>query len=359
MARPRRILLAQTSFLGDVILTTPLARRLRQGFPESEVWWLVRPDAVPLVAPLAGSERVIAFDKRGADAGLPGTVALSRRLRAQGFDVAIGVQRSLRTALLLALARIPLRIGFAGSPGAWLYHRRVPKSGAHARDRLLALAAPLGLASDPAPAPELAVDPATARAIEEQLRAGGVAATDRIAVVAPGSAWATKRWPATHFADAARELLPSRVDRVVVIGGAGDGELAATIASRLPTGTVVDLTGRTDLAGMVAVVARATVVLANDSGPAHAAGALGVPVVAVFGPTVPEQGFSPLGPAVRVVGRALGCRPCSRHGGAVCPIGTHECMLDLAPRVVVEAAADLLPGSASGRGSAVGGGQGA
>ena len=79
-----------------------------------------------------------------------------------------------------------------------------------------------------------------------------------------------------------------------------------------------------------------------------------MPVVAIFGPTVPEQGFSPIGPAVRVVGRALACRPCSRHGGAVCPIGTHECMRDLPASVVVDAAADLLAGRAVGAGSGEG-----
>ena len=349
MARPRRILLAQTSFLGDVILTTPLARVLREGFPESEIWWLVRPDAVSLIAPLAGQGRVMAFAKRGADAGVAGTWALSRRLRALRFDVAIGVQRSVRTALLLALAGIPVRIGFAGSAGAWLYHHRVPRRGVLARDRLLALASPLGLPTEPAPSPELAVDPGAARAIDEQLGAAGVTAAERLGVVAPGSAWATKRWPVAHFAEAARRLIPARVDRVVVVGGLADADLAAVIAAALPPGSVLDLTGKTDLSGMVAVVARATVVLANDSAPAHAAAALGVPVVAVFGPTVPEQGFAPIGPAVRVVGRALACRPCSRHGGQVCPIGTHECMRDLPPDVVVDAAADLLVDAGAGK----------
>jgi heptosyltransferase-2 len=343
MTRPDRILLAQTSFLGDVVLTTALAQAVRAARPEADLYWLVRPEAAPLLAPIAGAERVLVFDKRGSDAGWSGLLATAKRLRALRFDVAMGVQRSLRTAALLALAGIPLRIGFAGSPGSLLYHQRVPRRGAHARDRLLSLAAPLGGASGAPRTPALTVDEGAAQALEAELRAAGVAPGERLLVLAPGSAWATKRWPAVRFAEAAENLLRAEVDRVAVIGSGADRGLAAEIAARLPASRVVDLTGRTDTAGMVAALARATLVLANDSAPAHVAAALGVPVVAVFGPTVPEQGFAPLGPSVRVVGRVLGCRPCSRHGGERCPIGTHECMRDLGAAEVVDAGRDLIP----------------
>ena len=338
-----RILLAQTSFLGDVVLATSLARAVEEARPEDELFWLVRPDAAALLRPGAGAERVLVFDKRGSDRGWRGLFAAAKRLRGLHFDVAIAAQRSLRTALLLALAGIPRRIGFAGAPGALLYHERVPRRGAHARDRLLALAAPLGAAAENPPAPALAIDPAAARSFEAELRAAGVAPGERLLLVAPGSAWATKRWPAARFAEAAQSLLGAQVDRVVVIGGAGDRGLAAEIAARLASGRVVDLTGRTDTAGMVAALSQATLVLANDSAPAHVAAALGVPVVAVFGPTVPEQGFAPLGASVRVVGLRLECRPCSRHGSERCPIGTHACMRDLAAADVAEAGRELLP----------------
>jgi heptosyltransferase-2 len=354
VAPHRRLLIAQTSFLGDVVLTTPLWRALRDALPDTEIWWLVRPDAAPIVAPLVGPERVLAFDKRGGDGGVGGMLRVAARLRALHFDLAIAVQRSLRTALTLALAGIPERIGFAGAAGATLYQHRVAHRGAHARDRLLALATPLGVAPSPAPDPELVTDPAADAAVARTFAAAGVADGAPLLVFAPGAAWDTKRWPATRFAELARQLVPAEFPHLVLIGTAGDRVHAQLIAAHVAragaTSTVIDLTGRTTTAELVAVLARATLLVANDSAPAHVAAALGRPVVSLFGPTVPAQGFAPLGAHVRVVERALRCRPCSRHGSAYCPIGTHECLNDLgagdvatASRVLLDASSALQP----------------
>ncbi|HZR83084.1 MAG TPA: lipopolysaccharide heptosyltransferase II [Candidatus Binatia bacterium] len=354
MSRPRRILLAQTSFLGDVVLTTALARAIARGLPDAEIWWLVRPDAVELVAPLAGPGRVLAFDKRGADRGVRGIVATARRLRALRLDAAIAVQRSLRTAAVLALARIPLRVGYRESLGSAVVHRRVPHAGAHSRDRLLALAAGLGIAvPSPPPDPELAVDAGAASRIAARLADAGIRPDARLLALAPGSAWATKRWPAARFADAARELVASDVDAVAIVGARSDrplaDEIGRTLRARAARGVpVVDLTGETSTGELVALIARASIVVANDSAPAHVAAALGRPVVALFGPTVPAQGFAPLGRAVRIVERdGLACRPCSRHGGDRCPIGTHECLAALGAEPVVAAARDLIRSGAA------------
>src|SRR6185295_709632 len=130
-----------------------------------------------------------------------------------------------------------------------------------------------------------------------------------------------------------QDLVPAAFPHLVVVGTAGDRVHAQVIAERLAragaASAVLDLTGRTTTAELVAVLARATLLVANDSAPAHVAAALGRPVVALFGPTVPAQGFAPLGAQVRIVERVLRCRPCSRHGSAYCPLGTHECLAEL------------------------------
>jgi len=348
--RRDRLLLAQTSFLGDVVLTTPLWRVLRDALPDADIWWLVRPDAAPLIAPLAGADRVLVFDKRGGDDGLRGMWTVAERLRALRFDVAIAVQRSLRTAVTLTLAGIPERIGFAGAAGSPFYQHRVAHRGAHARDRLLALAGPLASIPRPAPTPELVADPGAIASLGAKLAAAGVQAHERLLLLAPGAAWETKRWPAERFAELACALVPQAVERVVVVGMPADGAHAARIAARLaaeqPTApATVDLTGKTSTAELVAALARAALLVANDSAPAHVAAALGRPVLALFGPTVPAQGFAPLGPRVALVERSLSCRPCSRHGGAFCPIGTHECLTELPAARVAAAAYALLGGT--------------
>jgi ADP-heptose:LPS heptosyltransferase len=106
----------------------------------------------------------------------------------------------------------------------------------------------------------------------------------------------------------------------------------------------VSLVGGTDLTGLAALLKRARVVIANDSGPAHLAAAVGTPVVALFGPTHEAFGFVPCGPAVRVISRDLPCRPCSVHGGTRCPRGRRACLDDIAPAEVLAAARGLLRG---------------
>ncbi len=327
---PRRILLAQTSFAGDVVLTLPLHDALAAAFPAAEIHWLVRPAAVGLIAARVGVDRVHIFDKHGKDAGGAGLLRTSRRLRAGRFDSALAVQRSFRTALMLALAGIPFRAGFADAPGWWLYHCRVARRGTHASERLLALAAALGVAPEGLSLPpRLVVEPAAARRIDVLLEREGIAAEARILVVAPGSVWATKRWPAAAFGALMVSLVPARFDAAIVVGTAGD-RIACGDAVRVASGArVVDLCGRTDAAELVALLARASCAVANDSAVGHIAATLDVPLVSIFGPTVPEQGFAPRGAHVRVVGLPLGCRPCSRHGTARCPLGTHACMVDL------------------------------
>ena len=337
-----RVLLAQTSFLGDVVLTTALARAIVDARPGTEIYWLVRPQAVPLLEPGFGAQRVLAFDKYGEDRGVTGMLRLARTLRALRFDTALAVQRSVRTASLLACARIPLRIGYARSAGAWLHHRTVEQRGTHARDRLVALAAGLGIpVPEQLPLPHLVVDEEASRRVEARLVADGALPGERVVVIAPGSAWATKRWPAARFAEAAARLQQNRSERIVVIGAPEDRELAREIATA-SSARIIDTVGAASIADAVAWISRARLVLANDSSPAHIAAALGRPVVALFGPTTPEQGFAPLGDQVRVVERTLDCRPCSRHGGDLCPLGTHECLEKLSADRVVDAAHGLL-----------------
>jgi lipopolysaccharide heptosyltransferase II len=322
--RPPRLLLVQTAFLGDIILTTPLIAALRRHLPQAELAMLVTPAAVPLVAAHPGLDRVIVDDKRGTGRGARGLVHLVRRLRAARFDVAIAAHKSVRTALALRAGGIPRRIGFATAPAAALYTDRVPRPAtAHDRDRLLGLLAPLGVSAVAAEEarPWIAVDPAS-RARAEALLAPWRDGRP-LAVLAPGSAWRTKRWPTSAFGALVRALDADGY-RCLVVGG--PAELGLTAAVQTAAGGVgVDLGGRTDLPLLAAVMARAAVAVTNDSAPMHVASAVGVPQVAIFCATVPAQGYGPVGRRALIVERDLACRPCGRHGGARCPRGTDDC----------------------------------
>jgi heptosyltransferase-2 len=236
--------------------------------------------------------------------------------------------RSWRSAALALLSGAPDRIGFAGGPAAISYTRRVPRvERGHEVERLLALA---GSTTAP-PDVRLELTGDDRAAADAWLRERGV--TPGFVALAPGSIWGTKRWPGYA-------ALAMAVDApLVVVGGPEDAALADAVVAAAP-GRAHSAVGAFGLRGSAALIARAGVLVTNDSLPLHLATAVGTPIVALFGPTVPAFGFGPRGPRDRVVEHpSLVCRPCSSHGPQTCPLGHHRCMRDLSVESVVAAVA--------------------
>jgi heptosyltransferase-2 len=153
----------------------------------------------------------------------------------------------------------------------------------------------------------------------------------RIVALAPGSVWATKRWPEEYYAALGR-LLDDHGFSVVLVGGEDDRELCTRIADTFPGRRALVAAGKLTLLQSAELLRRCRIVVTNDSAPMHLAVAVATPVVAIYGATVPSFGFAPRGPRDRVVEReGLSCRPCGIHGGNSCPIGTFACMLEVQP----------------------------
>lgn len=229
--------------------------------------------------------------------------------------------------MLARTAGIPERIGFAGSPGAWSYTRRVPRpERGHDAERILALAEPPGGRMARV---SLGLTDEDHRLAEEWLRRAGVSGS--FVAVAPGSIWGTKRWG--KYA----ELVGALNGPVVVMGGREDRALAEQVAAAAPDRARV-AAGELPLRASAALIQRASVLVTNDSAPLHLAAAVGTRVVALFGPTIPAFGFGPRGPAdVIVEQETLTCRPCSSHGPQVCPLGHHHCMTEISVARVLHA----------------------
>ena len=327
-------LVIQTAFLGDVVLTTPLLAALAARHGPVDV--VTTPAAAPLLETHPAVRRVVPYDKRGRDRGWSGLRDLARRLRAAAYERAYLPHRSLRTAALARLARIPVRVGFHdGWPFFYTEVRRHPPEG-HEVDRLLALA------EEPAAAyaPTLHPTPEDERVAGALLSAAGIQQGALFVAVAPGSIWGSKRWP--YYGELA-VALTARIP-VVVLGGPEDVGLGDEIVGAAEGGKgrskAVNVCGKLTLRQSAALIARAQVLVTNDSAPLHVATAMGTPIVAVFGPTLPEFGFGPIRPGDVALGVAgLDCRPCSRHGPPRCPLGHHRCMTDLGIERVLEAVA--------------------
>ena len=346
MSAPRRILIFQTAFLGDIVLTLPLAQVLKQECPECSISFVVIPAAASVLEGHPAVHEVIVYDKKKTQRGPAAAYRLSRALRDREFDVALVPHRSLRSALIVAAARIPRRIGFDTSAGRALLTDRVTyRRDAHEIDRDLALLDPLGFhtssgdilpALHPLPRDREAVD-ALLHAHHE--RVAGFDAGMMVAL-APGSVWKTKRWPEEKFFTLARSLQEAGLD-LALVGGPEDRVLCGRIAGGLRR-VPLNAAGELSPLQSAELIRRCRVLVSNDSAPAHLAMGVGTPVVAMFGATVPAFGFGPRGPLDRVIETmGLSCRPCSIHGGQRCPIETFDCMERITPDTVHDAAVQL------------------
>lgn len=229
------------------------------------------------------------------------------------------------------LARIPDRIGFSGG-WSFLYTeaRPKPRTG-HENDRLLALANG---------APRV-YRPQLRPTAEDQQVAADLIDGDFVAL-APGSIWGSKRWP--YYAELAAAL--SAQTDIVVIGGRDDAALGEEIVRAVEGGRgrarAVNACGKLTLRQSAALIGKARLLVTNDSAPLHLATATGSPVVALFGPTVTEFGFGPLGAGDVALGvQGLDCRPCSPHGPPACPLRHHRCMRELTVAAVLAAIEEL------------------
>ncbi len=337
MSSVNNILVFQTAFIGDVVLMTPLLAKLHAHIIDASVDVVVAPAAAPLLANHPAVRDVIVYDKRGADKGIGGVIRLARRLKRGGYDAAIIPHRSLRSGLVCFLAGIPRRIGFSTSTAAFLMTDVVPYgSELHETSRNVRLLKPLHIDGEEHILPDVYPSEQDKETVTLFLQNFQPAAERPMVAVAPGSVWATKRWPVDKFA-ALSQMCVSAGLSVVLIGGPADAGLALQILDTAGGEFVVDTTGRLSLLQSAELIRRCRVLVTNDSAPLHLGVAVRTPVVAIFGATVPEFGFGPIGSGDVVVQRTgLPCKPCSIHGGHKCPIGTFECMLEIDPAEVMQ-----------------------
>ncbi len=343
MPNQQKILVVQTSFLGDAVLTTPLLAEIRRLFPQARTALLCTPQARHLFEGNPDIDELLTDDKKGAGRGPLGTWRAARDLRSRGFTIAVSPHKSLRTALLLVLAGIPLRVGFRQSAGWFLYHRRVDRDPArHDVERNLSLLEALGVRANGRPG-HLRVETAAgvAESVERLFRSLGVRRDGLIVGVNPGSVWPTKRWTAEGYAEVLIRLREKYRCQILIFGGPDDQRIVAKI-QQLSGNIGVSLAGKMDLQQLACALDWCNLFITNDSGPMHVAVARGIPVVAIFCATTPSLGFYPYTSRAVVVEKALPCRPCSSHGGRRCPLGTEDCMRLIQAEDVLRGAERLL-----------------
>ncbi len=331
-----KILIIQTAFIGDAILTLPIIQVPKQNYAQSSIDVIVVPRTAEVFANHPAISNIIQYDKRGSDKGIKGLWRLRTKLKSLNYDLVIVPHRSLRSALLTWLLKPTMSIGFDRSAGRWLFKKIVRyNSSAHEIERNLSLLSPLKLPHVAIELPQLYPSNQDVKIIDSIMNEYGLNRYKNILAVAPGTIWNTKRWPADRFAAVCEQIAFENI-AIVLVGGREDEILCEEVREIAHIKNVFSVAGKLSLLQSAELIRRCKVLISNDSAPMHLAVAIGTPVVAIFGATVPEFGFAPRGPRdVVIEKKGLKCRPCSIHGGDVCPIKTFECMLSVTPEVVV------------------------
>jgi heptosyltransferase-2 len=337
----RRILVIRLSSMGDILLTTPVLRLLREHCPRMRIDFLVKVAYQDLLRAHPCIDRLILFDDRQT---LWQTLRALRRTR---YDVVLDLHRTLRSHLLYSglSARCKLAYNKRTIRRALLVHlgwntlrAMTPVPELYAVPlRSLGIREPLaGL--------EMYLEPGSQEMTQRYLAQVFPVGLERsLLALAPGARWPTKRWPVERFAAVAQELAAAYRAAVVILGEKEDIPLARELSCRLSV-PVLSSAGELSLMQTAALLQRCRLLLSNDSGLMHMATALKVPVVAIFGPTVQEFGFYPFQARARVVSTALSCRPCSTKGSARCPRGHHHCMQHVTSTQVLSVAQGMWEG---------------
>jgi heptosyltransferase-2 len=334
-----RILVVQTAFLGDAVLTTPMFSVLRTAYPSAKIAVLCTPAIRDIFSDNTNIDEILVMDKKGKDRGPAAIWKWAGRLRGQ-FDVAVLPHRSFRSALLVWLAGIPKRIGFENSQGRMFLTDAVSFDWkTHDSERNLKLLESLGIHPS---RPKIEVPVKKEFDFDQFLKDQGIAPGTPLVGMNPGSVWKTKRWIPEHFAKVADELIERTGCRVILFGAPADAEAVRAVTAAMKR-QALDLCAKTDLKTLTLLISRCSLFVTNDSGPMHLATAAHIPVVAIFGPTTRELGFFPYGEKNTVIEQDLPCRPCSLHGGNRCPLEHFRCMRDISPERVLEACWKFFP----------------
>jgi lipopolysaccharide heptosyltransferase I len=339
MPDPQRILIIKPSAIGDVVHALPVLNLLRRRWPESVIDWLVTPACAGLLEGHEQLDEVVLFNRRHFGKGWYRPKIAREfcgwmlQLRRRGYDLVIDLQGLFRSGWLAWVSGAPRRVGFANArEGGWVFYTdriRLDSVECHAVERYVKLAQSLGC-----PSGEPVEFPFATTAGDREVVAGLLGNVERFAVLLPGTNWATKRWPIGHFAELVNPLRERLGLQTVVAGGPGDVELGQQIPGAL------NLAGKTSLRQLTALLERAALVIANDSGPMHIAAALGRPLVTLFGPTNPVR-TGPFNRPETVLRLDIACAPCYSR-----TCSHQSCLQWLGPQAVLAAAERQLRQSA-------------
>lgn len=314
----RKILIVRLDRIGDVVLSTPVLKAVRDAYPASHITFMVAPHARDIANGSPYINEVIIYDKKGAQKSLIENIKFIANLSGKKFDIAIILHPTRRTHWLTFLSGIPRRLGYGKKMGVLLTDRVPHKKHLglkHEMDYTLGLLRYMGIEPRDKKL-HVPVDDRSERRARRILEDAGIKDNDKIVIINPGASCRSKRWPAQRFAEVADALVRKLGVKIIVVSGASDRCFTDLTVSMMKTPKALNLSGMTTIKELASLLKRSLLFISNDSGPVHIACAMGTPVISIFGRN--DRGLSPRrwGPTNatdRSLHKYVGCDVCLAH----------------------------------------------
>jgi heptosyltransferase II len=339
-----RILIARTDRIGDVLLSTPVIKALRQKFPQSYISMMVAPYARDILDGNPYLDEVIVYDKDGKHRGVISTLKFAGRLKKKKFDLAVILHPTNRAHLLTFLAGIPKRLGYNRKLGFLLnlQKKHTKQEGRkHEAEYNLDLLSDLGLTGRACDL-FMPIREESEKYIQELFIKEGIYETDKLLAINPGASCPSKLWPIERFAQVCEKLASRYNFKILVLAGPREMYLADKIAAYPEIkGKIINLSGKTSVSQLASILKRCVLFISNDSGPVHIASALATPVISIFGrnqPGLSPQRWGPLGRHDKYLHKDIGCIQCLAHNCKK----EFACIKAITVEEVVKAAEEIL-----------------
>lgn len=329
----KNILVMQTAFIGDVIMSTSIFPALKDIYPNSKIDVVTIPAASIILKHNPHINNTYSFDKKSSFSNkLISFFGLVNKLKKNKYDIGISLQQSATSSYLLKLSKIKFTVGRQKMK---FVDKKIPyPANVHNKDRVLSLLSAFSENKFNYNT-EIYVPKEISEKIELKLFKNDL----KNICIAPGSVRETKKLPTNKYINIINNL---NEYNVYLIGAPNERDLCEEIKNRVNHKNIVNLAGELNLIESSAIVKKSDLLICNDSAPLHIANAVDTPVFAFFGPTVKKFGCYPYREKDRMIEVDLDCRPCGKHGSNTCPLGHHKCMKDIDMNLVKNYVDDLL-----------------
>ena len=320
------ILIIHTAFIGDIVLSTALVSKVKEKYPDSNIYYLTIPLGKEVLKNNPKIKEVIVYNKRGKDKGFGAFISFVRKIRKLKIDICLTPHRYLRSSVLSLLSGAKIRVGYDIANLSFVFNKKIKYDKTkHEVEKLLSFV------DDDNKRFELEMYPSEKDKLKIDTLVKNLSENKKIILIAPGSKWFTKKWPEEYFKILIQNLTKRDDLLIIITGGKEEKEIELDLDSK-----VLDLRGEISLLELAELTKRAILVVSNDSAPIHITSAFpNTRIIGIFGPTVKEFGFFPWSKNSKVFEiDGLYCRPCAIHGGNSCPEKHFRCMKEITPDLI-------------------------